>query len=375
MTRELKPGFSIPLLICTTILLLPFLVHAQTPLLCGQPQPGSIGTAGQKDFYTFTASANDAVTIRARRISGNLLPQLELYGPGNSFLASLYHQIDRKLTATGTYTVLLRDGFNVNTGQYLLYWERLNSPCTVAGSLQCGQTVTGTIGTGMGPPAWRVHTITAAASDVVSISARNISGGSFIPLMELYGPAGDWMVSRYNYPLEQGLTAAGTYRILVRDYYNAYAGTYALRFQKNNNSCLEVTIGSPNGGELIWAGSAFPITWTCTSPKGVSSQEIRFSPDGGQTYSEVIASGLGAKLRFFDWKVPSGTLTDRGRIRIAVTDDSGVSTPDESDGDFVIGSRRAYEYDDLGRLSRITYEDGSVVSYTYDPAGNRIEVK
>ena len=81
---------------------------------------------------------------------------------------------------------------------------------------------------------------------------------------------------------------------------------------------------------------------------------------------------IAAKLRFFDWKVPRGTVTDRGRLRIVVTDASGVSTPDESDGDFVIGSRRTYDYDELGRLSRITYEDGSVVSYTYDPAGNRI---
>lgn len=31
----------------------------------------------------------------------------------------------------------------------------------------------------------------------------------------------------------------------------------------------------------------------------------------------------------------------------------------------------AYTYDDLGRLDSVTYTDGTVVNYTYDPAGNR----
>jgi YD repeat-containing protein len=30
-----------------------------------------------------------------------------------------------------------------------------------------------------------------------------------------------------------------------------------------------------------------------------------------------------------------------------------------------------YEYDALGRLTRVTYDDGSSISYGYDAAGNR----
>ena len=33
-----------------------------------------------------------------------------------------------------------------------------------------------------------------------------------------------------------------------------------------------------------------------------------------------------------------------------------------------------YEYDALGRLKKVTHSDGSVITYTLDPAGNRIEV-
>lgn len=31
----------------------------------------------------------------------------------------------------------------------------------------------------------------------------------------------------------------------------------------------------------------------------------------------------------------------------------------------------AYEYDQLGRLARVTQSDGTVIEYSYDPAGNR----
>ena len=31
-----------------------------------------------------------------------------------------------------------------------------------------------------------------------------------------------------------------------------------------------------------------------------------------------------------------------------------------------------YEYDALHRLTRVTYANGSVIQYTYDPAGNRL---
>jgi YD repeat-containing protein len=34
-----------------------------------------------------------------------------------------------------------------------------------------------------------------------------------------------------------------------------------------------------------------------------------------------------------------------------------------------------YQYDALGRITKVTYDDGSSVEYTYDAAGNRTLVK
>ncbi len=39
----------------------------------------------------------------------------------------------------------------------------------------------------------------------------------------------------------------------------------------------------------------------------------------------------------------------------------------------VVGLATTFEYDDLGRLTQVTYINGTVVTYEYDPAGNRTE--
>jgi YD repeat-containing protein len=170
------------------------------------------------------------------------------------------------------------------------------------------------------------------------------------------------------------LTATGTYTIFVRDQNYINTGSYTLKFQKNNNSCPEVTVIIPNGGERIVARSTFTIRWSSTDLQGISSQEIGLSTDGGQSFPIVIASGLAGNVQTYDWEVPTELVTNQGRIRVSVTDTSGINTPDDSDADFTVfqGAGRQYVYDELNRLIQVIYEDGRIVSYTYDATGNRI---
>src|SRR4030067_1374065 len=101
MTSKSKLWSAIFIFISGAILLLPDIVHAQTPISCGQTLAGSISTLGEQDSYTFAGSNGDVITIRTRKTSGNLTPFLELYSPGGGLLQS-GTQISQSLGSTGT---------------------------------------------------------------------------------------------------------------------------------------------------------------------------------------------------------------------------------------------------------------------------------
>lgn len=304
MIRKSKLWFGIFILISGAIILLPFTVHAQTPIPCGQTTAGSISTPGESDSYSFTGSVNDVVTIRGRTTSGSLYTYLELYGPGGGYLGG-GTQIDMTLTAAGSYTISMSDYSNTNTGDYLVYWQRLNSPCNVVANVACGQVVSGTIGTAVDPPPWRVYAFSASANDVVTIRATNTSGGNFYPWMELYDPSGVYL-SQGN-QIDMTLVVAGTYKILLRDLSNAYGGDYVLTWERVKNPCDAVTIscGQVLSGSVSVAGEIGAYTFSASSGDVVTIRMRNTS--GGSFYPYV---------ELYD---PSGTLIGGPSYQIDVT--------------------------------------------------------
>jgi YD repeat-containing protein len=262
------------------VLLFPFVARAQTPIDCGQTLSASISAAGERNSYTFTASANDGIIILTRKTSGTLAPYLELYGPSGTLVASAANQIDRILTAPGTYRIDVRDQNNTNTGDYLLYWQRMNNP-SGATPINCGEAVTGSIGTSVDPPPWKVYTFTASAGDAVTIRSLKTSGTSFVSYMELYGPNGTYIDGFYNYPLNRVLTATGTHSILIRDYYKANAGDFFLTYQVMSNPCNAIAI---NSGQAVSGSISSPrdmnvYTFTAATNDGVAIRVRKTSGD------------------------------------------------------------------------------------------------
>ena len=84
------------------------------------------------DVYTFTAEADDVVLVRMSHVSGELDPEIHLYGPDGAKLCEAYSSYQGMaeipscaLPGSGPYAILAGDSGGSDTGGYDLYLERL----------------------------------------------------------------------------------------------------------------------------------------------------------------------------------------------------------------------------------------------------------
>ncbi|MCX5885490.1 MAG: RHS repeat protein [Proteobacteria bacterium] len=353
-----------------------------TALTSGQTISRSLDVIGEVDFYKFTATAGDGATIKVVRTSGTMNPYIELYDSTGTKVASNYSSsgnyasIDKSLTTGGTYTIVVYDYDYNGIGNYNITYMNLTTASN-ATAIPCGQTTSGSISA-----AGEIdfYYFTATAGDTATIRVA-VTSGSMNPSLELYDSTGTKVASNYsssgNYTsTDKSLTTGGTYTIVVYDYGNDATGNYTLKYQKNNNYCPEAIVNVPNGGEIIESGTVNKITWSSTASQGIVSQDIKLSTDGGLTFPVVIATGLAGTVQSFDWNIPTSLYIAKARIRVTVTDTIGQVASDDSDADFLILQSvpkvtHTYEYDKLNHLTKITFEDGTTVTYTYDALGNR----
>ncbi|MCF8457826.1 MAG: hypothetical protein K9H62_18005 [Bacteroidales bacterium] len=92
-----------------------------------------------------------------------------------------------------------------------------------------------------------------------------------------------------------------------------------------------ITVTTPNGGEILTAGSSYFITWTNTGV--IDYVEIWFSSDAGITWSYIDDHAFNAGI--FEWTVPN-TITTNALIKI--NEFGNTSVVDVSDALFEIGA-------------------------------------
>lgn len=114
----------------------------------GQTLTGSIDSFSKIITYSFSATANDAITIRSATVttaSGTFAPYLELYNSTGTRVAyTLDNSLTSKVTLTGSYSLLVTDYQRDGTGTYSSCIQRVNNPGSAA-QLSFGQTVRGTV--------------------------------------------------------------------------------------------------------------------------------------------------------------------------------------------------------------------------------------
>jgi hypothetical protein len=301
----------------------------------GQTQAGTISSAAQSNTYTFSANVNDEIDFTMVATSGSLSPKIRLYSGSSGALISSANNAycsgstiemnTIQIPATGTYTVLVGDCSDTNTGDYEIYAQRTEHPVGPA-KLPPGQTQMGTIGS---EGRSNTYAFTGNAHEVVDFTMVKTSG-SLSPKIRLYDPTGKLISSASNAycsgsTIEDTVTlpATGTYTVLVGDCSDKLTGNYGIYRQNTKQVAGEATllfgpsqtdlIGSAaQSNTYIFSGSkSETIDLTMVTTSGSLSPKIRlYGPTGALLSSASNAYCSGSAIEMNTVKLPAnGTYT------------------------------------------------------------------
>lgn len=290
------------LILLILVAILPQALKAAITVEFGEVISGSIDPAGEVDDYVFSAIANDTILVRMSRISGSLWPAVILYSPNGTELEKDYGsdmvEVNCTLAETGEYTVNASDHFGYYTGNYSIFFQRLNNPRNTI-STKFGETASGSIN----PPGdVDTYVFSVEVGDAVLVRASRVSG-SFWPELRLYLPNGTELVGNYGsdvVEVKSTSAEAGNYTIVVNDYFGDYNGNYSLFVQRINNpgKATYVKFGEVASGSIDPAGDVDTYSFSaavgdtvlvrvsCVS--GSLRSEVRFySPNGTELVSDT----------------------------------------------------------------------------------------
>jgi subtilisin family serine protease len=95
----------------------------------------------------------------------------------------------------------------------------------------------------------------------------------------------------------------------------------------------EVTVTTPNGGEVLSVSGVYTITWNATDNIGVTHTDLFYSYDGGSAYN--LIAGLSGNPGSYNWAVPN-TPSTQCLVMVEAYDQAGNHGSDVSNGYFTI---------------------------------------
>ncbi len=295
-----------------------------TTLIFGQSVTGLIGSAAQSNTYTFTANANDVVDFTMSTSNGALDPKIRIYNPDGSLLKSAIigfcdpgavEMNTVTLPSTGTYTVLVGDCSDSNTGNYGFYSQRTNNPTAPTPFMFGGQTQSGTISSAADSNSF---TFWGAVGNVVDFTMTATSG-TLAPKIRLYNPDGSLLGSVTSNFCDGGpvslnsvtLTETGLHTLLVGDCSDTNTGNFNVSGQCFNNCPVtptitwnapaDITYGTELSGTQLDAsasasGSSVAGTFVYTPPvgtvltAGLKTLSAAFTPSNEAAFAPVSAT-------------------------------------------------------------------------------------
>jgi hypothetical protein len=233
-----------------------------------QVQTGNIASATQSNAYTFSANANDVFNFIAVTTSGSLAPCLYVYNsagapvsggtacPGGGAVGIN----GLAIPSAGTYSVILKDFSNTNTGNYNIFLQRTDGPPNAI-TLSYDTVTAGTISAATQT---NNYTFAANANDILNFIVVTTSG-SFAPCLQVYNSAGGQVSGGSSCPgggavgiNGLAIPSAGTYTISVKDFANANTGNYDIFLQRTDSpvGALTLPLGQVQTGNIASATQA-----------------------------------------------------------------------------------------------------------------------
>jgi len=215
----------------------------------------AIGTIGDVDLYTFTASVGDSFVITAGDTSGTAFtPLMTVYRPDGTVQATDVAAGGAgvellSLTVAGTYSVVIADNTDNHIGNYALHFVKSPGPQAVdpadqdGGALTSGQAITASLTAGD----LDAYTFTLAAGGSATVRASELGATAFFPLIDVFGPNGTRVGSNAGSASAivtlTSVTLGGTYTIVMHDSGDDNIGQYAL--------ALDATPGSDTRAPVV----------------------------------------------------------------------------------------------------------------------------
>jgi YD repeat-containing protein len=356
---------------------------ATSALQCGGSTTASLSAANEFRYYLAGANAGDLMRLVFTKISANFSPQIELFDPTGARIAGP-SDISQKVKSGGAYLVVVSPSTAASeTGSFTVAFQRPNNPCSPT-TLACGQSTLRQVAIPGQLDAFVFAATRGGQADIKLVSRS----GSYSPYAELYDASGNRLSAPFsNGQLTYVILTTGTYSLLVHDL-GGNLGSYRASFQDDYNPCSitdteppVVTLLKPTAGEVIAGNTTYRIQWQSDDNIGIAGHDIALSTDGGQTFTTALAGSLAGNTQTFNWFVPPDIAPSRtALIRVTATDGAGNAQSASSGllaligSGFTANSTPAYTYDSLNRLTRAVLGDGRTIAYTWDAAGNLVQI-
>ena len=100
----------------------------------------------------------------------------------------------------------------------------------------------------------------------------------------------------------------------------------------------QLTILSPTGDMTLGGGTKTIVKWREADNIGVIKRVLEYSGDGGENFQEMVTvmAPSSGEVQTYEWEIPVGLTTERGRIRISIFDGADNSAAAVSQGKFTI---------------------------------------